>query len=125
MLDDRIFGITDRDAPNRRIVEIRLRDNGQHEWVDIVPDTGTPINNWLIVGDRIFVSYMREMIHQIWIFDFSGKGMGELPISEATKLSESLAVRQTATSFSSKRNHSLNPTDFSLFVEERQPNALG
>ena len=80
LLDDRIFGITDRDAPNRRIVEIRLRDNGQHEWVDIVPDTGTPINDWLIVGDRIFVSCMREMIHQIRIFDFSGKALGELPI---------------------------------------------
>lgn len=80
LLDDRIFGITDRDAPNRRIVEIRLRDNEQHEWVDIVPDTGTPIHNWLIVGHRIFVAYMREMIHHICIFDFSGKALGELPI---------------------------------------------
>ena len=80
LLDDRIFAITDRDAPNRRIVEIRLRDDGQHEWVDIVPDTGTPINNWLIVGDRIFISYMREMTHQIRIFDFSGRPLGELPI---------------------------------------------
>jgi prolyl oligopeptidase len=80
LLDDRIFAITDRDAPNRRIVEIRLRDNGQHERVDIVPETGTPINNWLVVGDRIFVSYIREMTHQIRIFDFSGNALGELPI---------------------------------------------
>jgi len=80
LLDGRIFAITDRDAPNRRIVEIRLRDNGQHEWIDIVPEIATPIQNWLIVGDRIFVSYLREMTHQIRIFSFSGKGMGELPI---------------------------------------------
>ena len=80
LLDDRIFAITDRDAPNRRIVEIRLRDNGQNEWVDIVPETGTPINNWLVVGDRIFVSYVKEMIHQIRTFDFYGRAMVELPI---------------------------------------------
>jgi prolyl oligopeptidase len=80
LLDDRIFAVTDRDAPNRRIVEIRLRDDGQHEWIDIVPETDTPINNWLVVGDRIFISCMREMTHQIRIFDFSGKALGELPI---------------------------------------------
>jgi prolyl oligopeptidase len=80
LLDDRILAITERGAPNRRIVEIRLRDNGDHEWLDIVPETDTPINNWLVVGDRIFVSYMKEMTHKIHIFDFSGKRLDELPI---------------------------------------------
>jgi len=80
LLADRILAITDRDAPNRRIVEIRLRDNGQHEWIDIVPEIETPINNWLVVGDRIFVSYMREMIPQVIIFDIKGRKMGEMPV---------------------------------------------
>jgi prolyl oligopeptidase len=79
LLDDRIFAITDRDAPNRRIVEIRLTDNGNHEWIDVVPDAGTPIHNWSIVGDRIFVSYLREMAQHVHIFDLSGNPMGELP----------------------------------------------
>jgi prolyl oligopeptidase len=80
LLADRILAITDRDAPNRRIVEIRLHDNGQHEWIDIVPEIETPINNWLVVGDRIFVSYMKEMIPQVIIFDMKGRKMGEMPV---------------------------------------------
>jgi prolyl oligopeptidase len=80
LLDDRIFAITDRDAPNRRIVEIDLRENGQHEWTDIVPETATPIGKWVVIADRIFVSYMKEMTHQIRIFDLSGQALGELPI---------------------------------------------
>jgi prolyl oligopeptidase len=80
LLGDRIFAITDRDAPNRRIVEIRIRDNGQLEWIDIVPEFSIPIQNWLIVGDRIFVSCLSEMTHQIRIFNLSGKALGELPI---------------------------------------------
>jgi prolyl oligopeptidase len=80
LIDDRILAITDREAPNRCIVEIRLHDNGEHEWIDIIPQSDIPINNWLIVGDRMFVSYMREMTHQIRIFDFSGKALGELPV---------------------------------------------
>jgi prolyl oligopeptidase len=79
-VNERIFAITDRDAPNRRIVEIRLRESGEHEWMDVVPESDIPINNWHLVGDRIFVSYLREMTHQIRIFDFSGKALGELPV---------------------------------------------
>ena len=82
LLDDRIFAITDRDAPNRRIIEIRLGEDGQHEWIDVVHETDTPIGTWLIVGDRIFVSYMKQMKHTIRIFDFSGQKLGELPISD-------------------------------------------
>ena len=80
LLNDKILAITDRNAPNRRIVEIRLRDNGEHQWIDIVPESETPISNWLIVGDRIFVSYMKEMVHQVIIFDFTGQKLGEMPV---------------------------------------------
>ncbi len=79
-LDEKILAITDRKAPNRRIVEIRLRNNGEHEWIDIVPEGDTPISNWFVVGDRIFVSYTKEMTHRVFIFDFSGQKLGEMPI---------------------------------------------
>src|ERR1051325_2292842 len=77
---ERIFAITDRNAPNRRIVEIRLRGNGDHEWIDIVPETDTPINNWLIVGDRFFVFYLKNMCHSVFIFDLFGKKTHEMPL---------------------------------------------
>ena len=80
LMGDKILGITDRNAPNRRIVEIRLRENKKHEWIDIVPESETPISNWLVVGDSIFVSYMKDMQHRVFIFDFSGEKTGEMPI---------------------------------------------
>lgn len=82
LVDDRMLAITDCDAPNRRIVEIHLRENGKHEWVDIVPETDTPIGTWLVVGDRMAVSYTKQMKNTICIFDFSGKKLGELPTSD-------------------------------------------
>jgi prolyl oligopeptidase len=80
LMDDRVLAITDHNAPNRRIVEICLRQNGEHEWIDIVPENDTPISNWLVVGDSLFVSYMKDMQHLVFIFDFSGKKTGEMPI---------------------------------------------
>jgi prolyl oligopeptidase len=81
LLDDRILALTDRNAPNRRIVEILLRENGQHELVDLVSEIDTPIGSWLILGHRIFVSYTKQMKHTICIFDLSGQRVGEFPIS--------------------------------------------
>jgi prolyl oligopeptidase len=80
LLDDRILAMTDRDAPNRRIVEIRLRDGEEHEWIDIVPEREVLINNWLVIRDRILVLYVRQTTHQIRVFDFCGKEFDEVPI---------------------------------------------
>jgi len=80
LIDEKILAITDREAPNRRIVELRLRTSGEHEWIDIVPECDTPIRDWAVVGDSIFVSYMKEMVPQVVVFDFSGKRRGEMPI---------------------------------------------
>src|SRR5208282_66234 len=87
-LDDRILAITDREAPNRKIVEIRLRENGEHDWIDVVPETDTPIGNWLVAGDTIYVSCVKEMIHRIFVFDLSGKQLGEMP----TRSDETLRI---------------------------------
>jgi len=80
LMNEKILAITDRDAPNRRIVEIRLRKSGKHEWVDIVPECDMSINDWLIAGDRMFVCYTKDMTHSVLIFDFSGQKVGEVPV---------------------------------------------
>lgn len=82
LLEDKILAITDRDAPNCRIVEIRLRKKGEHEWIDIIPESDAPIRNWRVAGGSIFVSYMKEMQHRVFIFDFSGKKTGEIPVRD-------------------------------------------
>jgi prolyl oligopeptidase len=79
-LDDKILAITDRQATNRKIVEIRLRENGDHDWIDVVPETDTPISNWFVAGDTIYVSYIKEMIHRMFVFTLYGKKLGEMPI---------------------------------------------
>lgn len=80
LLDDQILAITDRHAPNRRIVEIRLRENGEHDWIDIVPENDNPITNWLVVGNAMLVSYRKNTQQRVFIFDFSGKKTGEMSI---------------------------------------------
>jgi prolyl oligopeptidase len=86
LMDDKLLAITDSAAPNRRIVEIRLRAGGEHEWIDVVPETDMPISSWLVVGETLFVSYMKEMIHRVFVFDLSGKKLDEMPIRSGETL---------------------------------------
>jgi prolyl oligopeptidase len=80
LIDGKILAMTDRNAPNRRIVEIRPHEDGEHEWIEIVSENDSRICNWLVVGDSIFVSYMNDMRHRVSVFDVSGRKTGEMPI---------------------------------------------
>ena len=82
LVSGRILALTDRDAPNLRIVELRLGGKKETEWIELVPESDARINQWLVVGERIFVSYVRESGAQVCIFDFSGKKTGEVPLPQ-------------------------------------------
>jgi prolyl oligopeptidase len=83
MNDGRILAVTDRDAPNSRIVRLRLRQGLEPEFVDVIPATDVPIRNLAVTESRIFVSYTREIKTQIAVFDLFGKPLGELPIDKS------------------------------------------
>ncbi|MGD0963291.1 MAG: prolyl oligopeptidase family serine peptidase [Candidatus Acidiferrales bacterium] len=83
LLEDRILALTDRDAPNFRIVRIRPHDGQEHEWIETVPECDVPIQSWFVVGNRILVSYVRQAAHQIRVFDLAGKECGDVPIRSA------------------------------------------
>ena len=75
-----ILAVTDRNAPNLRIVEVRLRNSRQPDWVDVVPESVDRINGWAVVRQCIFVSYIHETATRIGIFDFAGQKTGEIPV---------------------------------------------
>jgi len=80
LLDDgRILAFTDLEAPNARIVEVRPHSGGNAEFVDVVPTSGSMIQNWAVSGNRIYVSYIRDLKSAIDIFDLSGVPLGQVP----------------------------------------------
>ena len=80
LLPSRILAITDRYAPNLRIVELRPRPEGEPEWADLVPESDGRIQQWAVAGERILVSYIRETAVQVSIFDLTGNQTGEMPV---------------------------------------------
>lgn len=80
--DDRIFAITDREAPNLKIVEVRRSKDSEAEFIDVVPHTDSRVQSWGASEDKIFVSYLRRHQSVIEVFDLSGNRVGEVPVDE-------------------------------------------
>jgi len=79
---DRLLALTDRSAPNLRIVELRLRPPTEPKWVDVVPEVHARIQQWLVSGDHILVCYVCAGETQLLAFDLEGKQVGEIEIPE-------------------------------------------
>jgi len=78
--DGQILAITDRGAANFKIVEVRPRRGEEPEFVEVVPEDDAVIQNWAVVDERIFVSYVRKLKTDVDIFDLAGQRLGQLPV---------------------------------------------
>ncbi|MGC2549384.1 MAG: prolyl oligopeptidase family serine peptidase, partial [Candidatus Sulfotelmatobacter sp.] len=78
--DGRILAITDLDAPNFRIVEVRPIPDQEPEFRNVVPGTSAVIQNWAVSDGKIFVSYFRNLKTEIVMFDLEGNPIGHLPV---------------------------------------------
>jgi len=80
----RILAITDRNAPNLRIVELRLRPGAEPEWVDLIPDSDGRILQWTVADDRILILTGKYMDRQIRVFDLAGRRTEEVTVKGST-----------------------------------------
>ena len=81
LLDDRILALTDDQAPNFRIVELRLgQDQGTPTLAEIIPEREHRISQWAVAGDCIFVAYSRQGATEVHSFDLTGRKTGEVPV---------------------------------------------
>jgi len=77
LIHGKILAITDRDAPNFRIVELRLRESQDPQWITVVPENESRIHQWVVTRDRILVSYIWQAETRVSVFDFDGNETDE------------------------------------------------
>jgi prolyl oligopeptidase len=79
----RILAITDRGAPNLRIVELRLRPGSEPEWVDLIAESDSRILQWAVADGRILILTGKDMDRQIRVYGLTGDLVGR-KIEEVT-----------------------------------------
>ena len=73
-----LYALTDNEAPNYRVVKISIDDPHPSRWKTIVPEGKDVISSISIVGGKLFLSGLHDVVTQTRIFTLDGRQTGEI-----------------------------------------------
>jgi prolyl oligopeptidase len=75
---DDLYVLTDYQAENYRVIKISLTDPAPEHWQTIVPEGKDVIESISIVGGKLFVTGLHDVITQTQVYSLDGKSMGSI-----------------------------------------------
>ena len=77
---DELYAMTDYKAENYRVVRVDLKDPGgdPEKWQTVVPEGKDVISEISIVGGKLFVTGLHDVVTQTRIFSLDGKQLGQM-----------------------------------------------
>ena len=72
-----LYIVTNRNAPNQKIVKVDAADPGPENWVDLIPETEHVLSP-STGGGYIFAEYMVDAISKVYQYDYNGKLIREV-----------------------------------------------
>ena len=76
---DKLFIVTNMDAPNKKIVTVNSNNPTPDNWVDFIPETEHVLNP-NTGGDYFFTSYMVDAVSEVKQYDYDGKLVREVKL---------------------------------------------
>lgn len=78
IVGDHFYTLTNYQAPNRRVIDIDLRNFAPANWRVVVPESAHVISGMSMVGGRVFVNYLENVITRVKVFEPSGKWLRDI-----------------------------------------------
>jgi prolyl oligopeptidase len=69
---DRLFLQTNWDAPNGRILAVDLKNPARDNWQEILPHGEAVLRGFSLVGGRLFVNQLQNVMSQVKVFETDG-----------------------------------------------------
>jgi len=70
---DKLLVITNRNAPNWKLVLVDPANPAESAWRDVLPERAEPLGNVSSAGGKLFVTYMKDVTHRVYVHDLTGK----------------------------------------------------
>jgi prolyl oligopeptidase len=77
-IGNRLYVVTDLNAPRYKIVEIDLTNPSPDHWKEIIPESKDLLEDATLVGGKLVVKYLVDAKNQLLVFDPDGKGAVEI-----------------------------------------------
>lgn len=81
-VDRRLFVLTDRDAPTRRVVAVDVDRPDPGQWVEVVPAGDDTIEDVELIGGRLVVVRLHDASHQLSVHSLDGEELGAIAVGE-------------------------------------------
>jgi prolyl oligopeptidase len=75
---DRLFLDTNWEAPNGRILEVDPREPARDHWREIIPTGKAVIQGFSLVGGRLFINYLEDVVSRVKVFEPDGKHLRDI-----------------------------------------------
>jgi prolyl oligopeptidase len=75
---DDLYVLTDNDAPNYRVVKIEIAKSQPEHWTSVVPEGKDVISGISVVGGKLFVTGLHDVVTETRIFSLDGHQTGRI-----------------------------------------------
>jgi prolyl oligopeptidase len=86
-IGDRLLVMTNKDAPNWRVVLIDPTRPEETAWHEILPERPEPLSSVSAAGGRIFATYLTDVTHRVYVYHLDGRFEREIPLPTLGRVS--------------------------------------
>jgi prolyl oligopeptidase len=114
---DDLFVMTDYGAPNYRVVKLQIADPQPQHWSEIVREGKDVISGISIVGGKLFVTGLHDVVTETRIFTLEGKQVGDISYPTLGAATELYGLTDSNEGFYSFESFIIPPTIYHYDVE--------
>ena len=108
--EDCLYILTDYQAPNYRVIKLNIDDPSPEHWQTIVPEGKDVISEATIVGGKLFVTGLHDVITETRIYSLDGKALGTVTYPTIGSASEMIGRNDSQEGFYSFESFIIPPT---------------
>lgn len=107
---DDLYVLTDYDAPNYRVAKVHIADPQPAHWTTLVPEGKDVISGITIVGGKLFVTGLHDVVTETRIFTLEGKPVGHITYPTLGAATDLIGREESTEGFYSFESFIIPPT---------------
>lgn len=80
VIDGKLFIVTDKDAPRRRVFTASVDAPAQENWKEFIPESSDNLLSMAAIGGKVYVEYSHDATSRIALYDIEGTYLRDLSL---------------------------------------------
>jgi len=117
----RLLLLTDRRAPNRRLVLVDPSDSRETHWVDVIPEQAQPLDAVIAIGEVLFAVHRQDGAHRLSMYNRGGVLCEHIALPSVGSVRLGLGSREDSHAFWTFTTFTSPPSIFRYEIQTQTP----